>query len=308
MDWNDVFFNPLRDFFSSIMQYLPRIVGALVLLLVGWIVAKVLKSVTRKLVRAAGVDKRFAKESVAQERYPVAEGTATAVWWIVWILFILAILQVLGLEGVITSITVLFTKIFAAIPNIIAALIVLVIFYFIGRFLAGLVTKLLNKIRFNELPVKMGLTKQTTEGAASPASIVGYIVLVIIMLFGIMMAADLLGFAIVNDLIAGLTRFLAQVILGVIIIGVGIFVANLVASILRTGGRSQAMISMVRIFIIILSVAIGLRAMGFANDIILLIFGLILGAIAVAVAVAFGLGGRKAAGELLDRWTKRGEK
>ena len=238
VDWNDIFLNPLRDFFSAIMLYLPRIVGVLVLLLVGWIAAKVLKSITRKLVRATGVDKRFAKESVAQERYPVAEGSATAVWWVVWILIILAILQILGLEGVITSISVLFTKIFAAIPNIIAALIVLVVFYFIGRFVAGLVTKLLTKARFNELPVKMGLLKHTTQGAGSPSSIVGYIVLVIIMLFGIMMAADLLGFAIVNDLIAGLTSFLAQVILGVIIIGVGIFVANLVASILRAGGRS----------------------------------------------------------------------
>ena len=65
---------------------------------------------------------------------------------------------------------------------------------------------------------------------------------------------------------------------------------------------------MVRIFIIILSVAIGLRAMGFANDIILLIFGLMLGAIAIAGALAFGIGGRKAAGDLLERWTKRGEK
>ena len=64
------------------------------------------------------------------------------------------------------------------------------------------------------------------------------------------------------------------------------------------------MISFVRVFIIVLSVAIGLRAMGFANDIILLVFGLMLGAIALAAAIAFGLGGRKVAGELLERWTK----
>ncbi|HCP60696.1 MAG TPA: hypothetical protein DIT43_03990 [Dehalococcoidia bacterium] len=308
MDWNAVFLEPLQSFFSSIAHYLPLIIGVLVLLFIAWILAKILRSVARKLVRASGIDKRLGKGGDVKDKsqYPVANGTGTAVWWIVWILFTLAILEVLGLQGVLSSITALFEKIFAAIPNIIAAIIVLAIFYFVGRFVAGLVTKLLTKVRFNELPVKLGLAQQPAEGAGSPASLVGYIVLVFIMLFGIMMAADLLGFTVVNELIAGLTSFLAMVILGLVVIGIGIFVANLVANILRAGGRSQTMISFVRIFIIVLSVAIGLRAMGFANDIILLIFGLMLGAAAVAAAIAFGLGGRKVADELLARWTKTG--
>ncbi|MDD5700704.1 MAG: mechanosensitive ion channel [Dehalococcoidales bacterium] len=306
MDWNAIFIEPLQSFFSSILQYLPYIIGALVLLLIAWILAKVLRSVFRKIVRASGIDKRLGKGGNPRDKseWPVAEGTGTAVWWIVWILFILAILQVLGLRGVLNSITVLFEKIFAAIPNILAAIIVLVIIYLVGRFLAGLVTKLLTKIHFNELPVKLGLTHQPVEGAGSPAHLVGYIVMVFLMLFGILMAADLLGFTMVNELVASFTEFLALVILGVVVIGIGIFVANMVANILRAGGRSQTLISLVRIFIIVLSVAIGLRAMGFANDIILLVFGLMLGAIAVAAAIAFGLGGRKAAGKILERWTK----
>lgn len=309
MDWNDVFINPLQDFFSSIANYLPLIIGVIVLLLVAWVLAKVLRSVTRKLVRASGIDKRLGKGGDVSDKsqYPVANGTGTAVWWIVWILFILAILQVLGLRGVLTSITVLFEKIFAAIPNIIAAIIVLVIFYFVGRFVANLVTKLLTRFRFNELPVKLGLTKQPVEGAGSPSNVVGYIVLVFIMLFAIIMAADLLDFPVVNALIAGLTAFFARVVLGLIVIGIGIFVANLVANILRAAGRSQTMITSIRIFIIVLGVAIGLHAMGFANDIIMLIFGVILGAGALAAAIAFGVGGRKVAGELLSRWTKTGD-
>ena len=95
---------------------------------------------------------------------------------------------------------------------------------------------------------------------------------------------------------------MARVILGLVIIGIGMFMANFIARIMRAGGRSETLITMTKIFIIVLSVAIGLRAMGFANDIILLIFGLLLGAMAVAGAIAFGLGGRKAAGRLLDRW------
>jgi hypothetical protein len=130
--------------------------------------------------------------------------------------------------------------------------------------------------------------------------------MVFIMLFAIIMAADLLGFAAVNNLISVLTQFLGLVLLGAVIIGIGILVANFLANILQAGGRSGAMVSFVRISIVVLSVLLGIRAMGFANDLILLGFGLAMGAAAIAAAIAFGLGGRKVAGELLTRWTKTG--
>jgi small-conductance mechanosensitive channel len=124
------------------------------------------------------------------------------------------------------------------------------------------------------------------------------------MLLAVVMAADLLGFTVLNELIATLTAFLAQVVFGVIVIAAGIFIANFVARIMQSGGKSSTTATLVRVFIIILAVAIGLRAMGFANDLILLSFGLMLGAVAVAAAIAFGLGGRKAAGQIVERWTK----
>ena len=294
MDW-DIFTTPFEGFLTKIMDYLPNVIAALVILIIAWILAKVLRSLVRKLMRATTIDKRLGKggEGDDKSEYPVAWGTGTAVFWIVWIFFILAILEVLGLEGTLNSIAVLFERVFSAIPNILAAVFILVILYYVGRLLANLVTKLLTNIHFNELPVKLGITKQSIEGAGSPSSILGYIVMVFIMLFAIIMAADLLGFTEVNELVSTLTGFLALVVLGIIVIGIGIFMANLVANILKSGGKSPTMISVVKVFIIILSIAIGLRAMGFANDIILLIFGVMLAAIAVAAAIAFGLGGRE---------------
>jgi hypothetical protein len=305
-DWNSVLITPVENFFGSVIEYLPKILAVLVLLLLAWILAKVLRKIFRKILQMSTIDKRMGKggEPVNRDNYPVAYGTGTAVYWIVWILFILAILQVLGLHGVIDSVVVLFEKIFAAVPNILAAIIVLAIFYFVGRFIVRIVVGLLDKARFNQLPVKLGLTKEEMEGKGSPSNIVGYLIMVFIMLFAIMMAADLLGFTVVNDLVAEFTEFLALVIWGLIIVSIGIFVANLVANILRSGGRSDTMISVVRGFIIVLAIAIGLRAMGFANDIILLVFGVMLGAVAVAAAIAFGLGGRKFAAEMLDKWSK----
>jgi len=305
MDWSNII-QPFQDFFSTLIGFLPTLIVVLVLLLLAWILAKVLRTGARKLVRATGIDKRLGKGKDPQDssQFPVAQGTGTVVFWIVWILFILAILQVLGVQGLFDSIVVAFQKIFAAVPNIIAAVLVLGIFFLVGRLLAKLVTKGLTSINFDELPVKLGLTKETPKGTGSASNVVGYIVMVFIMLFAIIMAADLLGFAMVNQMIAVLTEFLGLVLLAAVIIGVGIFVANFLANIMRGGGRSEALASFVRVSIIVLSVILGIRAMGFANDLILLGFGLAMGAAAIAVALAFGLGGRKVAGELLARWAK----
>ena len=307
MDWGNII-EPFQDFFSTLIAFLPTLIVVLVLLLVAWILAKVLRTGTRKLLRATGIDKRLGKggDPADPSQFPVAQGTGTAVFWIVWILFILAILQVLGVQGLFDSIVVAFQKIFAAVPNIIAAVLVLGVFYFVGRLLARLVTKALTSIHFDELPVRLGLAKKAPKGAGSASSVVGYIVMVFIMLFAIIMAADLLGFAVVNELIAVLIQFLGLVLLGAVIIGIGILVASFVANILRSAGRAESMISLARIGIIVLSVLLGIRAMGFANDIVLLGFGLAMGAAAIAAAIAFGLGGRQVAGELLARWTKTG--
>jgi hypothetical protein len=305
MDWGNII-EPFQQFFSTLVDFLPYIIAVLVLLLLAWILAKVLRTGTRKLMRATGIDKRLGKGGDPQDpsQFPVAQGAGTAVFWIVWILFILAILQVLGVEGLFDSIVVVFQKIFAAVPNIIGAVLVLGIFYLVGRLLSKLVTKALTSIHFDELPVKLGLAKKAPKGAGSASNVVGYIVMVFIMLFAVIMAADLLGFAAVNELVAVLTQFLGLVLLGAVIIGIGILVANFLANILRAGARSESLVSFVRMSIIVLSVLLGIRAMGFANDLILLGFGLALGAAAIAAAIAFGLGGRKVAGELLARWTK----
>lgn len=307
MNWGGII-EPFRAFFSTLIDFLPYIVAVLVLLLLAWILAKVLRAGIRKLVRATGIDKRLGKGEDPQDpsQFPVAQGAGTVTFWIVWILFILAILQVLGVEGLFDSIVVVFQKIFAAVPNIIAAVLVLGIFYLVGRLLAKLVAKALTSIHFDELPVKLGLVKEAPTGAGSASNVVGYIVMVFIMLFAIIMAADLLGFAAVNNLIAVLTQFLGLVLLGAVIIGIGILVANFLANILRAGGRAGPMVSFVRVSVVVLSVLLGIRAMGFANDLILLGFGLAMGAAAIAAAIAFGLGGREVAGELLARWTKSG--
>ena len=192
----------------------------------------------------------------------------------------------------------------AAIPGIFGAAILLAIAYIVGRLLAGLATSLLTGIGFNGVLARIGLGNVAMEGRTTPAAVVGYIVLAAIMLFAIIEALDLMGFDAAADIGADFLVFAGNVILGLAIIGLGMFLANLVGQTVQSTSLTQAsLLSVVsRVAILVLAFAMGLEQMGMASEIILLAFGILLGAIALGVALAFGIGSRDTAGKVFKNW------
>jgi hypothetical protein len=124
------------------------------------------------------------------------------------------------------------------------------------------------------------------------------------MLFASIEALQLLGFSSVALLVTRFTAFAWEVILGLVIFGLGLFLANLAAKTIQASGVAQRKLlsQAAKIAIVILAGAMGMREMGVANEIINLAFGLALGGIALAAALAFGLGGREVAARELNEW------
>jgi hypothetical protein len=130
------------------------------------------------------------------------------------------------------------------------------------------------------------------------------------MLFATIEAFNQLGFNQVSGLITTFVEFGGKVLLGSVILAVGFWLANIIYQVIISGsGESKIMAGIARFAILGLVTAMGLHAMGLADDIVNMAFGLTLGAIAVAVALSFGLGGREAAGKQMEYWFKqmRGE-
>ena len=121
------------------------------------------------------------------------------------------------------------------------------------------------------------------------------------MLFAVSEAANRLGFDQISDLIAMFIYFGANILLGAVILVIGFWLANIVANVVQRGEykSSRWLANLVRVLIMGLVLAMGLRAMGIADSIVNLAFGLTLGAVAVAFALAFGLGGRRPAERVL---------
>jgi hypothetical protein len=215
-------------------------------------------------------------------------------------------LQALALEAITRPASNMLNSILSALPAIFAALLIVGIAYAIGRVVAEMVINLLTALGFNAVLANLGLGRELSPGERTPAEVAGYLVLVGVLLFAAIEAARELGFDLLADLIARFTVFTGQVVLGLIIFGIGLFLANLAASTVRASGANQAglLALAARVSIIVLAGAMALRQMGLADDIINLAFGLLLGSIAVAVALAFGLGAREIAARELGEWVQ----
>ena len=218
---------------------------------------------------------------------------------------LIAALNALALDAVTAPASAMLGSILNIIPALFGVVVLLAIAYFIGRVVADLVTNVLASVGFDNILVKLGIAKTLREGTR-PSTVAGALILVTLMLFASIEAAGMLGFDVLAELVSRFLVLGGQVVLGLIIFGIGLFLAHVAEGAVRASAtRQTGLLAIVtRVSIIVLAGAMGLRQMGLANEIVTLAFGLLLGAIAVAAALAFGLGAREVVGRTVEGWAK----
>ena len=298
----DGLLQPVQVMLDKLLSFLPNIIAAGVIGLVGWFVARIMRQILASLLTAAGVDHFGEKVGIPS----LSKTISLVVFILILIPVLISALNALALEAVTQPASAMLSMILGALPQIFAALLVMVVAYAVGKIVSKLITELLTGIGFNLILVRLGIGKEPEQGNQTPSEIVGYLVMVAVILFAIFEASNLLGFEALSNLTAELTVFGGHILLGMIILGVGLYLANLAAKAVQVTGTAQAgfLSGVVRVAIIVLSGSIAIRHMGLANEIIDLAFGLTLGAIAVAVSIAFGIGGRDIAARKLEEWTR----
>ncbi|MGF1493328.1 MAG: mechanosensitive ion channel [Microcoleaceae cyanobacterium] len=145
-------------------------------------------------------------------------------------------------------------------------------------------------------PGASGLQQEASQ-SKTPSEIVGIIAFVGVMLFAIITATDIIGLTALTDILNSVLAIAGRVLIGLVIFAIGLYFANLAYKlVLNTNmGGAKLLAQIARVAIIFFVGAMALEQMGAGSDIVNLAFGLLLGAIAVAIAISFGLGGRDAA-------------
>ena len=323
---------PVQNLLNQVLSALPKILTAVIIGAVGWLIARVVRGIVTNLLAAVGTDQLGRRVGLTKSAGGMSLSAllGTIVYVLVLIPTAIAALNALDIQAISAPATRMLEQILTTLPQIFTAALILVLFYVIGRFAADFVASILTSIGFDNIFSWLGLPPIPTpvvtapfpqdilaeEDVASrqaltpplprrtPSEIAGIVILVGIVLFGAVAAAEVIGLPVLTAIVNGILAVAARVLVGVVIFGVGLYLANLAFQLITASGNGQAQIlgQTARIAIIALVTAMALQQMGIASSIVNLAFGLLLGAIAVAIALAFGLGGRDVAGEQVREW------
>jgi len=291
---------PVQAMLSKLLDMVPNVFGAAVIGFVGWLVAKVLRGLVTNLLAAAGADKMGNQIGLA-DAVKLSRLAGTIVFILVFVPTLIAALDALRVEAISRPATEMLEKLLEAVPNIVAAALILVVTWYVAKFAADVLSRLLAGMGIDTLPGKLHLGN-AFSGTLKPSGLVRGLTLFFAMLFATVEAAHRLEFTQVRDLVSMFIKFGGEVLLGGAILVIGFWLANLAHDAIARASERAGLARLARVAILGLVIAMGLRAMGIADDIVNLAFGLTLGSVAVAFALAFGLGGREAAGRQMEHW------
>lgn len=182
-DWGDAIFVSLSNALNGFLSAIPLVIGALLILAIGWIISNLVARLVRELLARAGADRLFAEHGgevygkTSREIKPSVV-TSEIVKWIIRFIFLVAAANVLGMPQV----SLLLNQVLLWIPNLLVAAVILLVAPLIGRFLRGLI----------EVGAgNMGFTNAPLLGRIAEVAVIAFAVLIAIDQIGI--AADLLN-------------------------------------------------------------------------------------------------------------------
>jgi hypothetical protein len=292
---------PVQAMLGKLLDIVPNVFAAAVIGFVGWLLAKVLRGLVANLLAAAGADKMGSQIGLA-DAVKLSRLAGMIVFILVFVPTLIAALDALKVEAISRPATDMLERLLAAVPNLIAAALILVITWYVARFTADVLQRLLAGMGLDTVPGKLGMSAVFGD-AFKPSGLVRWLVVFFAMLFATVEAANRLEFTQVRELVSMFIKFGGEVLLGGAILVIGFWLANVAHdAIRRASDQRVGLAQLARVAILGLVIAMGLRAMGIADDIVNLAFGLTFGAVAVAIALSFGLGGREAAGRQMEHW------
>jgi len=209
------------------------------------------------------------------------------------------------------------TQMMAYLPVLLGALIILIVGWLVAKALRQLVEWLLTTVRFDILADKAGITEVLRKGnlKTTLSQIVSGLVYWLIMIMVLVMVVNALGLPKASDILASLFAYVPKVIGALFVLVVAMFLANVVSGIVRTAAGNANLPSpdvfagISRWAIIIFAVTISLGELGIETLLVMTTFNIILGGVCLALALAFGLGGKDAAAKYLEELrAKRSQK
>ncbi|MCM3279507.1 mechanosensitive ion channel [Exiguobacterium sp. MER 193] len=301
---------PFEDLLNSFLGFIPKLVAAALIFAIGYVVAKIVRDILTKFLEAAGLDRLAERFHLSD--YVKGSSLAKAIGTIVFIFIMISVtisaLEALDIRGISEPAIAMLNDVLVMIPDILVAIVLVLVGVFVAKWLKGVVVSLLENLGVNSLAQKMGFGERASS--MSIAQVVGVIVQVIVILLFVSEALQVANLEFMASLATAIFAYLPMVIAALIILAVGFWLANmaerLVGSVLVDGaGQPSALRYVAKYAILGLVFFMAISQLGIAPMIVNTAFLLILGAVALAFGLAFGLGGRETAARYLKKAERR---
>lgn len=304
--------DPVNVMMSRLMGFVPNVFGAVVVLGVGVLAARIVRQIVEGLLTAAGSERlaaRLGLQTALGER-TLASLAGSVVFAIILLPTLTAAFQTLGLDAIARPVGHMLDAVVDLIPKLVSAAVIIAVGALMGRVVANLLATVLAGAGMNRWPARMGLPDNWKLAGRDLSELVGGMVMVAFLMASITQGCQVLGFAVLTDAVTLLGGVMAKMVAAVVVMALGLWLSAVAAQSIVASGihQAQAWAQAGRVAILFFTVALALRQSGLPADIIVIAFGAVVGALSLGLAIALGFGGKDVAARLLsalaDRYTR----
>lgn len=295
---------PITSMVNSFLAFVPKLVAAGIIIAVGMFIANIVKDLLISVLKAIKLDSIQEKAGIeASENTSFSTIVANVVYGIIILIVITSALDQLGIVAISAPANAIVSTIFATIPNVLGAIVIIAIGLFIAKLVAKLLDNLLAGVGANTLIEKItGTASKKVVLSKVISEVVKYVLVVIFIVEGL----NVLNLPVLTEIGAVVIGYLPAVLSAVIILAIGMFVANTVEALISKkfpSAKVSALVAKVAVYVLVAFLC--LSQLGVATAIVETTFILIIAALCVAFAIAFGVGGRNFAANTLDKLEKK---
>jgi hypothetical protein len=300
---------PITNMFAGAFSFIPRLITSVIIIVIFWFVAKILRQVLEGILKSFGVDalqQKFLGDNFLGS-LKLSKLLPAIVYAIIIGLAFIEALRRLRFETITAPLERLIENAVNGLPSLLAAIFIIAIAVFLGRLISNFVSGLLKDVGFDGIYSSMGLTNVRT-GTQTPSAIIGHLVYYGIIFLAVLQALEILGLTNLSDILETLIYRIFDVAVGVFVFGIGLFIAKKLALWVEQATHasySKLLALIVKVVVIAIATAMALQQVGIADEIVKIAFALAMGSIALGVAIAIGLGGKDTAGEIVKKFVSK---
>lgn len=294
---------PFAGFTTFALEFIPKLIAAIVILYIGFFVAKIIKDVVETVLSKIGVNE-FVSQGLKMNEEPkvkMSEVLSNVVYAFIALPLIIVALDLLGLTAISEPAKQIISDFLSYVPKLFVAALLIGVGFFIAQFLSNLLQNLLVSVNTDGLLAKVGIKE-----SFKLSELISKIVMVVMMIIFTVEAFNVLDLQVLKDIGAAIIKYLPMVLSGILILIGAYLLGNFVEQkIVERDPKQNVLALIIKIVILVLAVFMTLTQLGFARSIVEYAFILLLGAVAVAFALSFGLGGKDFAKNKLNELDRK---